>query len=49
VNASDVLPIVSGDQKGDHNFFYEQLVNTLGEDAVRPIDIYEEYRETLPE
>jgi len=49
VNASDVLPIVSGNQEGDHNFLYEELVDTLGEDAVHAVDIYDEYRETLPE
>lgn len=49
VHASDVLPIVSGNEDGDHSFLYEELVDTLGEDAVRPIDVYEEYRETRPE
>ncbi|WP_020220934.1 type I-B CRISPR-associated protein Cas7/Csh2 [Halarchaeum acidiphilum] len=47
VVASDVLSVSHGDEVGGPDVLYDALRDTVGEDAVDVIDVYDEYVETL--
>jgi CRISPR-associated protein Csh2 len=48
VVASDVLNFTYDGELGGPKLFYDTLRDALGENAVEVIDVYDEYRETLP-
>jgi CRISPR-associated protein Csh2 len=48
VVASDVLQFTHDGELGGPGLFYDELRDTVGEDAVEVVDVYEEYTETLP-
>jgi CRISPR-associated protein Csh2 len=49
VAASDVLRVTCGDESGNRDVLYNALGDTVGDDAVNVIDVYEEHSDTLPD
>lgn len=47
--ASDVLRVRLGDEVGGPKVFLNALIDALGSDRVHLIDVYNEFRDTLPE
>jgi CRISPR-associated protein Csh2 len=46
--ASDVLQVSYDGEKGGPDILYDALRDAVGDGAVEPVDVYDEYSETLP-
>lgn len=49
VNAGNVVEFSHNGEVGGEEFLYETLEDAVGYDSVHRIDVYEEYKETMPE